>query len=74
MPEITKVSSKAKMALIDLTAGVPCQCEALSKGRVLFLLGKHTGFTCVFFFYPNKSILNSGGNLYKKVTLNVYPL
>lgn len=28
----------------------------------------------MFFFYPNKSIHNSGENLYKIVTLNVYPL
>ena len=41
MPEITKVSSEAKIALIDLTAGAPIQCEALSKGQVLFLLEKH---------------------------------
>ncbi len=44
------------------------------KDGVLFLLEKHTGFTCVFFFYPNKSIPNSSKILYKLVTLFVYSL
>lgn len=37
MPEITKVSSEAKIALIDLTAGAPIQRGALRYGRVLYI-------------------------------------